>query len=76
MCTGPGSGQGQPPWIAYSLRDILAARAGQIPSKRYLGTGGSALKPAGEFFQPFGNRLEPLGAAVRKRSDGGEGVAA
>src|SRR5690606_34120008 len=29
VCTGPGAGQGQLPWIAYSLRDIHKARAGQ-----------------------------------------------
>ena len=73
MYAGPRPGQGQPPWIAYSLRDILAARAGQIPSGHHLGCRGSALKPAGEIFQPFGDRLEPFAAAVGQARGGAAG---
>jgi hypothetical protein len=60
VCAEPGSDQGQPPWIAYSLRDVRTARAGQIPSSPYLGAPGSGLKVRGEIFEAIGNRFEPL----------------
>ena len=38
--------------FAYSLRDVRTARAGQNPSRPYVGPAGSALKPLGKIFQP------------------------
>ena len=51
---GQGPTRDSPHWIAYSLRDVRTARAGQIPSMPYLVARGPALKPVGEIFQPQG----------------------
>lgn len=66
MCARPGPSQGQPPWIAYSLRDIQTARAGQHPSQCYLGVCGSALKTRGKIFQPVRHGPEALGKVASK----------
>ena len=64
MCRTPmeteWSDQRQPPWIAYSLRDVRTARAGQIPSLAYLGVRVATLKTQRQIFQGIGNRAEPL----------------
>ena len=51
-------GQGQPPWIAYSLRDIQAARTGQYPSRAYLESARRDLKLFREIFDPIGDPFQ------------------
>ena len=69
MCRAPMQrkwpDQGQPPWIAYSLRDVRTARAGQIPSPRNLGVTGGALKTQGDIFYLAGNCVQPVRHAGR-----------
>ena len=50
--------QGQPPWIAYSLRDIQAARTGQYPSRAYLGSARRGLKLFRKIFDTIGDPFQ------------------
>src|SRR3546814_3512234 len=45
MYVGPGSGQGQLPWMMYRLRDIRSGSCRAVPAAFYLGTRASGLKP-------------------------------
>ncbi len=47
MCFGPGSGQGQPPWMMNSLRDNKGSYRA-VPAAPYLGIRGAFLKGRGK----------------------------
>src|SRR3546814_4577643 len=70
MYVGPGSGQGQLPWMMYRLRDIRSGSCRAVPAAFYLGTRASGLKPFARQSLPtpqFGRRFASgRGRAVRR----------